>query len=110
MIGEYEKVASNPLNYGRLEFWMAAGELALHYARVGNVDVATRYIDALKAAPKGALTKSFKGQSQEARAVLLFAEGNQVKGKNLANKAMANYLLDDRIEDAQRCANMVAED
>jgi hypothetical protein len=42
--------------------------------------------------------------------VLLFAEGNQVKGKNLANKAMANYLLDDRIDDAQRCASMVAED
>jgi hypothetical protein len=51
-----------------------------------------------------------KGQSQEARAVLLFGEGNQIKGKNLANKAMANYLLDDRIDDAQRCANMVSED
>ena len=61
-------------------------------------------------APMGALTRAMKGQSQEARAVLLFGEGNQVKGKNLANKAMANYLLDDRIDDAQRCANMVAED
>jgi hypothetical protein len=41
---------------------------------------------------------------------MLMAEGNKVKAKNLANKAMANYLLDDRIEDAQRCASMVAED
>jgi tetratricopeptide (TPR) repeat protein len=110
MIGEYEKVASNPLNYGRLEFWMAAGELALHYARLGDVEVANRYVNAIKSAPSEQLTKHFKAQSQEARAVMLMAEGNKVKAKNLANKAMANYLLDDRIEDAQRCASMVAED
>ena len=110
MIGEYEKVASNPLNYGRLEFWMAAGELALHYARLGDVEVANRYVNAIKAASSDQLTKHFKAQSQEARAVMLMAEGNKVKAKNLANKAMANYLLDDRIEDAQRCAAMVAED
>ena len=110
MIGEYEKVASNPLNYGRLEFWMAAGELALHFARLGDVEVANRYVNAIKSAPSEQLTKHFKAQSQEARAVMLMAEGNKVKAKNLANKAMANYLLDDRIEDAQRCASMVAED
>ena len=110
MIAEYEKVASNPLNYGRLEFWMAAGELALHYARLGDVEVANRYVNAIKSAPSEQLTKHFKAQSQEARAVMLMAEGNKVKAKNLANKAMANYLLDDRIEDAQRCASMVAED
>ena len=110
MIAEYEKVASNPLNYGRLEFWMAAGELALHYARLGDVEVANRYVNAIKSAPSEQLTKHFKAQSQEARAVMLLAEGNKVKAKNLANKAMANYLLDDRIEDAQRCASMVAED
>ena len=110
MIAEYEKVASNPLNYGRLEFWMAAGELALHYARLGDVEVANRYVNAIKSAPSEQLTKHFKAQSQEARAVMLMAEGNKVKAKNLANKAMANYLLDDRIEDAQRCAAMVAED
>ena len=110
MIGEYEKVASNPLNYGRLEFWMAAGEIALHYARLGDVEVANRYVNAIKSAPSEQLTKHFKAQSQEARAVMLMAEGNKVKAKNLANKAMANYLLDDRIEDAQRCASMVTED
>ncbi len=110
MIAEYEKVASNPLNYGRLEFWMAAGELALHYARLGDVEVANRYVNAIKSAASEQLTKHFKAQSQEARAVMLMAEGNKVKAKNLANKAMANYLLDDRIEDAQRCASMVAED
>lgn len=110
MIAEYEKVASNPLNYGRIEFWMAAGELALHYARLGDVEVANRYVNAIKSAPSEQLTKHFKAQSQEARAVMLMAEGNKVKAKNLANKAMANYLLDDRIEDAQRCASMVAED
>jgi tetratricopeptide (TPR) repeat protein len=110
MIAEYEKVASNPLNYGRLEFWMAAGEIALHYARLGDVEVANRYVNAIKSAPSAQLTKHFKAQSQEARAVMLMAEGNKVKAKNLANKAMANYLLDDRIEDAQRCASMVAED
>lgn len=110
MIAEYEKVASNPLNYGRIEFWMAAGELALHYARLGEVEVANRYVNAIKSAPSDQLTKHFKAQSQEARAVMLMADGNKVKAKNLANKAMANYLLDDRIEDAQRCAAMVAED
>ena len=110
MIAEYEKIASNPLNYGRLEFWMAAGELALHYARLGDVEVANRYVNAIKSAPSEQLTKHFKAQSQEARAVMLMAEGNKVKAKNLANKAMANYLLDDRIEDAQRCAVLVAED
>ena len=110
MIAEYEKVASNPLNYGRLEFWMAAGELALHYARLGDVEVANRYVNAIKSAPSEQLTKHFKAQSQEARAVMLMAEGNKVKAKNLANKSMANYMLDDRIEDAQRCASMVAED
>ncbi len=110
MIAEYEKVASNPLNMGRIEFWMAAGEIALHYARLGDVEVANRYVNAIKSAPSEQLTKHFKAQSQEARAVMLMAEGNKVKAKNLANKAMANYLLDDRIEDAQRCASMVAED
>ncbi|CAB4616263.1 unannotated protein [freshwater metagenome] len=89
---------------------MAAGELALHYARLGDVEVANRYVNAIKSAPSEQLTKHFKAQSQEARAVMLMAEGNKVKAKNLANKAMANYLLDDRIEDAQRCASMVAED
>ena len=109
-VHQYELIAANPLNMGRIEFWMAAGEIALHYARLGDVEVANRYVNAIKSAPSQQLTKHFKAQSQEARAVMLMAEGNKVKAKNLANKAMANYLLDDRIEDAQRCASMVAED
>ena len=109
-VHQYELIAANPLNMGRIEFWMAAGEIALHYARLGDVEVANRYVNAIKSAPSEQLTKHFKAQSQEARAVMLMAEGNKVKAKNLANKAMANYLLDDRIEDAQRCAAMVAED
>ena len=109
-VHQYELIAANPLNMGRIEFWMAAGEIALHYARLGDVEVANRYVNAIKSAPSEQLTKHFKAQSQEARAVMLMAEGNKVKAKNLANKAMANYLLDDRIEDAQRCASMVAED
>ena len=109
-VHQYELIAANPLNMGRIEFWMAAGEIALHYARLGDVEVANRYVNAIKSAPSEQLTKHFKAQSQEARAVMLMAEGNKVKAKNLANKAMANYLLDDRIEDAQRCASMVTED
>ena len=108
-VEQYELIASNPLNMGRLEFWIAAGELALHYGKAGNSDVANRYIAAITNAPEGAVSVGIIGQSQEAQYWLLLGQGQKVKAKNMANKAMTNYLLGDRANDAARLAVLIRD-
>jgi tetratricopeptide (TPR) repeat protein len=108
-IEQYEIIASNPLNMGRLEFWMAAGELGLHYGKAGNSAVADRYITAITNAPEGSVSAGIIGQSQEAQYWMLLGQGQKLKAKNMANKAMVNYLLDDRASDASRLAVLIRD-
>ena len=108
-VEQYEIIASNPLNMGRLEFWMAAGELGLHYGKAGNSEVAERYISAITNAPEGSVSAGIIGQSQEAQYWLLLGRGEKLKAKNMANKAMVNYLLDDRAIDASRLAVFIRD-
>jgi len=108
-VEQYEIIASNPLNMGRLEFWMAAGELGLHYGKAGNSEVAERYISAITNAPEGSVSAGIIGQSQEAQYWLLLGRGEKVKAKNMANKAMVNFLLDDRAIDASRLAVLIRD-
>ena len=108
-VEQYEIIASNPLNMGRLEFWMAAGELGLHYGKAGDGDVANRYIAAITNAPEGAVSAGIIGQSQEAQYWLLLGQGQKLKAKNMANKALVNYLLDDRSSDAARLAVLIRD-
>jgi hypothetical protein len=94
---------------GRIEFWMAAGEIALHYAKAGNSEVANRYIAAISDGPANLVTPAIKAQSEEAQYWLLLGQGQKVKAKNMANKAMVNYLLDSRTDDATRLAQVLRE-
>jgi len=108
-IHQYEIVAANPLNMGSFEFWTAAGEIALHYAKAGNSEVANRYISAISDGPANFVTPAIKAQSEEAQYWLLLGQGQKVKAKNMANKAMVNYLLDSRTDDATRLAQVLRE-
>ena len=94
---------------GRLEFWMAAGELGLHYGKAGNSAVADRYITAITNAPEESVSAGIIGQSQEAQYWMLLGQGQKLKAKNMANKAMVNYLLDDRASDASRLAVLIRD-
>jgi pentatricopeptide repeat protein len=108
-VHQYEIVAANPLNMGRFEFWMAAGEIGLHYAKAGNSEVANRYISAISDGPANLVTPAIKAQSEEAQYWLLLGQGQKIKAKNIANKAMVNYLLDSRTDDATRLAQVLRE-
>ena len=108
-VHQYELIAANPLNMGRIEFWMAAGEIALHYGKAGNSETATRYIKAITDAPANLVTAAILAQTEEAQYWLLLGQAQKVKAKNMANKAMANYLLDGRTDDATRLAQVLRD-
>jgi hypothetical protein len=108
-VHQYELIAANPLNMGRIEFWIAAGEIALHYGKAGNSEIATRYIKAITDAPANLVTPAILAQTEEAQYWLLLGQAQKVKAKNMANKAMVNYLLDGRTDDATRLAQVLRE-
>ncbi len=105
----YEIVASNPLNYGRLEFWMAAGDLALEYAKMFEVETSRRYVKVIDSSKSPLISLGIRAQVQEAKAWFASMEGALSRAKTWANKAMANYLLDDRAADATRVARFISE-
>lgn len=106
---QYEIIASNPLNMGRVEFWMAAGELAIHKVKIGDIETAERYIKAIKTGSSPFISPAITAQAEEAHAMLLEMDGQIAKAKNQYTKAIVNYLLEERTVEATRLANQLSK-
>jgi len=102
-----QQITSNPLNVGYQEYWFSASELALHFAAAADVGAAQSYIDLIGSGDSPLINDAVRAQSEEAQAVLLGAAEQKIKAKNMATKAMQNYLLSGNTGAATRVAQWV---
>lgn len=98
------EIADNPLSVDQTWYAVAIGDLAVHYAELGEVDKAQSYIDALGALSDDLVSDNSLGMQFEAIGLLFKLAGSSTKATNAFNRAMRSYL----VANNDACARRVA--